>query len=154
MNKITLFCLNDYQEVSFLIFLDGIQVATEPGIKNGNVWEAVFPGLSARGYTVVAVSGMIYHGKEELYWNGTDIVEKDVRAAQVIKESMNDEIDHLMSMENGLTPTQIIKLNELYDLMGLDPSKPLTVTKTQRTAGGINQTIIDTSNQTTVIRNP
>lgn len=43
-------------------------------------------------------------------------------------------------------------LRELYRLAGLDPTKPLVVTATSRTAGDIAQTIADTGTVTTVTR--
>ncbi len=52
----------------------------------------------------------------------------------------------------GLTPTQSTMLLEMYELLGLDPTKPLLVTKTARTAGSISQTISGDSNSTTVTR--
>lgn len=54
---------------------------------------------------------------------------------------------------DGLTPTQTTMLLEMYELLGLDPLKPLVVTKTARTAGTISQTITATDIQTTVQRN-
>lgn len=64
---------------------------------------------------------------------------------------------HLISLENGLTSNQAIQLLELYDLMGLDPTKPLVVSATQRYVGDaseINQSINVTLIETTVTRNP
>jgi hypothetical protein len=45
-------------------------------------------------------------------------------------------------------------LVELFDLMGLDPSKPLVVTPTSRTVGTIDQTIATAGSTTTVTRDP
>ena len=58
---------------------------------------------------------------------------------------LNDQI-------NGLTPAQSTMLLELYNIMGLDPTKPLVVTNTSRTVPGIIQTIDTTPNSTTVQR--
>jgi hypothetical protein len=52
----------------------------------------------------------------------------------------------------GLSPTQETMLLEMYELLGLDPTKPLTVTKTARTAGTISQTIVSDTNSTVVQR--
>jgi len=55
----------------------------------------------------------------------------------------------------GLTGPQITMLQELYRLLGLDPTTPLVVNlnTNQRTAGaGITQTIVDASSITTVTR--
>lgn len=45
-------------------------------------------------------------------------------------------------------------LVQLFDLMGLDPSKPLVVTPTTRVAGDIEQTIATVGTTTTVTRDP
>ena len=59
----------------------------------------------------------------------------------------------LYNQLNGLTPTQSTMLLELYQIFGLDPTKPLTVTNTSRTAGTISQTIVSDSNSTVLTRN-
>ena len=59
----------------------------------------------------------------------------------------------LYNQLNGLTPTQSTMLLELYQIFGLDPTKPLTVTNTSRTAGTIAQTIVSDSNSTVLTRN-
>jgi hypothetical protein len=48
---------------------------------------------------------------------------------------------HILTLENnpGLTTTQATMLLEMYELLGLDPTKPLVVTKTARTAGTIRK---------------
>jgi hypothetical protein len=52
----------------------------------------------------------------------------------------------------GLTPTQETMLIELYRLFGLDPTKPLIVTTTTRTAGPtIQQSITDVPGVSTTI---
>lgn len=54
----------------------------------------------------------------------------------------------------GLTPEQSTQLLEIYRIFGLDPTKPLVVTNTTRTAGAeIDQTINCTDNVTTITRN-
>jgi len=58
---------------------------------------------------------------------------------------LNDQI-------NGLTPAQSTMLLELYNIMGLDPTKPLLVTNTSRVAGDIVQTIDTNTTSTTVQR--
>jgi hypothetical protein len=74
-------------------------------------------------------------------------------AAQVRTE-LTTELAHLMALQNntGLTPTQATMLLEMFDLLGLDPAKPLVVTDTSRTAGAITQTIASNSTSTTVHR--
>ncbi len=51
-----------------------------------------------------------------------------------------------------LSSTQETMILEMYELLGLDPTKPLTVTKTARTAGTISQTIVSDANSTVVTR--
>jgi archaellum component FlaC len=61
----------------------------------------------------------------------------------------------LNSGGNGLTVQQATQLRELYEVFGLDPSKPLVVTLDARTAGAnISQSIATTASQTTVTRIP
>lgn len=75
-------------------------------------------------------------------------------AAQV-KTSLVPELAHLMALQNGagLDSTQATMLLELYRIMGLDPTKPLVVTTTSRSAGSeITQAISTNSTSTTVTR--
>lgn len=55
-------------------------------------------------------------------------------------------------VQGGLTSQQTTMLLEMYDLLGLDPTKPLTVTATTREAGSISQTIDSTTGSTVVTR--
>ncbi len=62
-------------------------------------------------------------------------------------------ISSLQSNANGgLTAVQSQMLLEMYELLGLDPTKPLVVTSTSRTAGSIHQTINSSSTETLVMR--
>lgn len=74
-------------------------------------------------------------------------------AAQVRTE-LTPELTHLLVLQNnqGLSPTQATMILEMYELLGLNPTKPLIVTETTRHAGTINQTIATTPTQTTVTR--
>lgn len=74
--------------------------------------------------------------------------------ADQVRTELTPELIHLMTLQNntGLTPTQATMLLEMYDLLGLDPTKPLTVTNTARTAGTINQTISTSPTSTVVTR--
>ena len=61
----------------------------------------------------------------------------------------------LNSGGNGLTTQQATQLRELYEVFGLDPTKPLVVTLDARTAGAnISQSIATSASQTTVTRIP
>lgn len=54
--------------------------------------------------------------------------------------------------QNGLTSQQATILLEMYNLLGLDPTIPLVVTKTSRQAGSINQTVNSNADTTVVTR--
>lgn len=58
----------------------------------------------------------------------------------------------LSTLQGSLSSAQANMLLELYDLMGLDPTKPLLVTKTSRVVGDINQQIASTNDITVVTR--
>ena len=73
--------------------------------------------------------------------------------ADAVRTELTPELAHLMTLENtGLSPTQATMLLEMYDLLGLDPTKPLIVTQNARVAGDINQMITTTTNETIVSR--
>lgn len=73
--------------------------------------------------------------------------------ADAVRTELTPELTQIMALQNGLTGAQATMLTELFNLMGLDPTKPLVVTKTSRTAGaGIQQTIAGDSNTTVVTR--
>lgn len=72
-----------------------------------------------------------------------------------IRSELTPELTHLMTLENqtsGLTSAQATMLLEMYQLLGLDPTRPLIVTQTQRTAGAITQNISASSTETVVVR--
>jgi hypothetical protein len=67
------------------------------------------------------------------------------------------QYNNLVSQVAGLTPTQETMILEMYELLGLNPTKPLIVSKSgtytgARTAGTINQSITGDANQTIVTR--
>lgn len=76
--------------------------------------------------------------------------------ASAVRSELTPELTHVMTLQNGmgLDSTQATMLLELYRIMGLDPSKPLIVTQSSRTAGvEIQQTISTNATQTNVVRN-
>jgi hypothetical protein len=77
-----------------------------------------------------------------------------LEVAEAVRTELTPELAKIMTLENnpGLTPSQATMLLEMYDLLGLDPIKPLVVTKTARTAGAISQVIQTDDNSTTVTR--
>jgi hypothetical protein len=74
--------------------------------------------------------------------------------ATAVRIELSPELTHVMTLESnpGLTPTQATMLLEMYRLMGLDPTRPLVVTQTQRTAGELTQNISTSSTETIVNR--
>jgi hypothetical protein len=73
--------------------------------------------------------------------------------ADAIRVELTPELTHVMLLENGLTASQATVLQEIYQLYGLDPTKPLIVSTNSRTAGaGITQTISTNPSQTTITR--
>lgn len=70
----------------------------------------------------------------------------------LIRQELSPELTHITSLQNGLTQNQATMLLELYDIMGLDPTKPLVVTMNSRTAGDIAQSITATPSSTTMVR--
>ncbi len=76
--------------------------------------------------------------------------------ATAVRTELAEELNHLTELENGLglTNNQATMLLELYRLMGLDPTRPLIVNSTTRTAGSeINQTIDSNTTRTILTRN-
>lgn len=93
------------------------------------------------------------------------LVAGDVTNIENIVTSMESTINQInanvTNIENiitssggGLTVQQATQLRELYEVFGLDPTKPLVVTLDARTAGNISQSIATTASQTTVTRIP
>lgn len=74
--------------------------------------------------------------------------------ASAVRVELTPELNHVMTLQNGqgLDSTQATMLLEIYRLYGLDPTRPLIVTNTNRTAGEIAQTINSGPTQTTVTR--
>lgn len=88
------------------------------------------------------------NNKVQTLTNGPTAVE----IADQVRTELTPELSHLLTLENntGLTNTQATMILEMYELLGLDPTKPLIVTGNSRTAGAINQTI-NTSTASTVV---
>jgi hypothetical protein len=85
----------------------------------------------------------------------TDVIATSSQIASAVRTELTEELDHVLTLQNGqgLSGSQATMLLEIYRLYGLDPTRPLIVTKTARTAGdGISQNIISDDNQTIVAR--
>lgn len=94
-------------------------------------------------------------------WSSVQVLEAQPEApnanviADAVRVELAPELAHIMTLSNtALTPAQTTMLLEMYTLLGLDPTKPLIVTNTARTAGNIAQTISTSSTETVVTRNP
>jgi hypothetical protein len=72
--------------------------------------------------------------------------------ATAVRTELSPELGKIDAQVDGLTPNQLTMLIEMYELLGLDPSKPLTVTQTARSAGSISQIISSNDTQTVVSR--
>jgi hypothetical protein len=159
-NKVYLFTASSVAGMNFLFFNSTANlVETVTGTLNtSGVWEATIPAnLPVGNYTVVGTFGAKTFGKEDVNWDGVNITLAPQVIAKAVREELNIEMTKLISLQNGLTTNQATMLLELFLLMGLDPSKPLVVTKTQRYVGDgsiIRQTLVDTGTSTTAIRVP
>jgi hypothetical protein len=80
--------------------------------------------------------------------SGSTITPQEIAAA--VRTELQPELDHTLSLSNGLTAPQLNMLLEMYSIMGLDPTKPLLVTSTSRSIPGLTQTI-DTNTTRTII---
>lgn len=74
--------------------------------------------------------------------------------ADQVRVELTPELNKINALDSnpGLTPSQATMLLEMYELLGLDPTKPLVVTNTTRTAGSIEQAINTNQYQTVVTR--
>ena len=75
--------------------------------------------------------------------------------ASAVRVELSPELTKIMTLESnaGLTSNQATMLLEMYELLGLDPTKPLVVTENSRVAGSISQTIVTSETETMIMRN-
>lgn len=87
-------------------------------------------------------------------WANSTTTIDNAAIATAVRAELTPELTHVMQIptSGSLTTQQANMLLSIYELMGLDPAKPLVVTKTSRTAGTIQQNISSTSDSTTVTR--
>ncbi len=89
------------------------------------------------------------------YANRTLSAAGNEAVAEAVRTELSPELAHVLTLQNGLTSTQATMLLEIYRLYGLDPTKPLVVTQTNRSAGSeIMQTITGNETITTITRTP
>lgn len=72
--------------------------------------------------------------------------------ATAVRSELGPELAKINSQIDGLTPSQATMLSEIYAIYGLDPTKPLVVSDTNRSAGTINQNISSGATSTTIQR--
>lgn len=103
MNKIYLYSTTD-GPVEFLFFnSSGVLVDTVAGVQNPNlVWEASVPDLPADDYTVIGKSGNRTHGKEDIRWDGSNVVPPETVIAKAVRSELTPELIHLVSLQNGI----------------------------------------------------
>jgi len=87
--------------------------------------------------------------------NIENIVTSTETTINQINANVTSIYDIISASGGGLTAQQATQLKELYEVFGLDPTKPLVVTLDARTAGAnISQSIATSASQTTVTRIP
>ena len=74
------------------------------------------------------------------------------KEATVLSRASQASVDAISL--GGLSENQATMILEMYELLGLDPTKPLIVTDTFRSAGDITQTINTSATETIVSRSP
>ena len=74
------------------------------------------------------------------------------KEATVLSRASQASVDAISL--GGLSENQATMILEMYELLGLDPTKPLIVTDTFRSAGDITQTISTSATETIVSRSP
>lgn len=155
MNKVFFYTGIEIADIDFIFFnAQGVLQETVSGVLNEDgVWEALVPVLVPGHYVVVVQYESKVLGKEDIEWDGVQIISSTQSIANAVKTELASELSHLVSLENGLTIEQAIMLLELYRLMGLDPSRPLLVTRSERTVlPEIQQTFVGDEDSTTVTR--
>lgn len=109
------------------------------------------PVINTTGSFNVRVVQTVSNIVDTITTSGSSLTAQQVATA--VRDELQSELAHLVSLANGLTTTQATQLLEIYNLYGLDPTKPLIVSNTTRSAGfGISQTITKVANQTTIQR--
>ena len=142
---------------SILDWYDGVFKSSGWAIKNSpfvEVDSTKFPGTYESSLDISHFENGSYqiHADNIGQWLSHDIKEFLVKSGKLQFNTDSDNISTIASGVQGLTPTQSSMLLEIYRLYGLDPTMPLIVTDTSRTAGGISQTITNLPSSTTIKR--
>jgi len=81
------------------------------------------------------------------------IADEDLDTIITSQSLADDKLDSILATGGALTPSQADMLLRLYEIMGLDPTKPLVVTPQSRTVStDISQSITTTGSAVTVTR--
>ena len=128
------------------------QIRTEMDTNSTKLTTLVADTTLIKGYTdtLEAQVGLVKIKVDTLN-NGPTATE----IADQVRVELTPELNHILQIPTtgALSPTQATMLLEMYNLLGLDPTIPLVVTKTGRFAGpDITQSITTDSEQTTVQR--
>jgi hypothetical protein len=110
-----------------------------------------FGNLSAvvkRNFTELASIGSQHYTIPSVTLSGDFEIEVELLSSQMV----NNTICSAAANDNS---SEITKLNELYDIQGLNQSNPMTVTPTSKSAGDIDLAITgDGETTATVTRQP
>jgi hypothetical protein len=121
--------------------------------------DASSPFIPHTGSMVVVTNRISASGESS--GSGAYVGPTSAQIAQAVRTELTTELSRIdapiTSIQTGsggsaLTPTQATMLLELYELFGLDASKPLIVTQNSRTVGSISQSIMSSSTDTIVTR--
>lgn len=92
------------------------------------------------GITVGSILSMEYHVDDTMSVVGED--QETLLVVETIEQIATDTAALVAAGGTGLTPAQATQLQEVWQILGLDISNPLVVSKTARAAGSvISQTI-------------
>ena len=107
--------------------------------------KAQYPAVVASLVSTIGVSTNIVTGD-------LSTIPTAAQNAAAVRANLTPELSKINAQVDGLTPNQMIMLQEIYSLYGLDPTKPLVVTDISRTAGTVSQQINSNAGSTTVTR--
>jgi hypothetical protein len=101
----------------------------------------------ATGTAVVDSEGLVSRSLiEDSVWDAAT-------ADHTLPDTFAEKVKEI-GTDSALSVAIQTKIREIYELLGLDPSKPLYVSRIKRTAGAILQSITGDANEVTVKRQP
>lgn len=107
--------------------------------------------------TIMPVAGVFIERSTSAAYSVTSVGGGGASPEQIaaaVRSELSTELSHLTSLQNGLglSSPQATMLLEIYRMYGLDPTKPLIVTDTNRVTGDIVQSISSSQSSTTITR--